>query len=157
MLAAAYAVAVLLMLSSLLDLGARLWPLQLGNEEWRFGALGILFNSLVTPVLGLALAMGAAYIGRHRRTLALFSGIALLVAAITTLAFIAFVFASIAVSGRAEAAVKPAFEVAIWKTVVLALAVLPATALLGLGGMRSLRGGNGGVLERGRLVVGQPS
>lgn len=131
--------------------------MNLGDEEWRFGALGIFFNSLVTPVLGLALAMGVAHVGRHRRTLATLAGVTLTLAAIMVLALIAFIPASVAVNAQAEAAVKPAFAVATWKTIVLALAVLPVTTLLGLGGLRSLRGGgNGTMFERGGLVVGQP-
>lgn len=157
LIAAAYSVALLLALSSLLDLGTRLWPPQLGSEDWRFGAMGILFNSFVTPLLGLGVAMGAAYIGRHRGILAACSGIALVVAAVLGLALVAFVLASISVNAKADAQLKSTVSVATWKTVILALAIIPAAALLGLGGMRALRGAADGRFDpQSGLVVGQP-
>ena len=157
MLAAAYSVALLLALSSLLDLGTRLWPLQFSSEDWRFGAMGILFNSLVTPLLGLGVAMAAAYIGRHRGILAACSVIALVAATIMTLALVAFVIASMSVNAKADVQLKETVSVATWKTVILALAIIPAAALLGLGGMRALRGTTDGRFDaQSGLVVGQP-
>jgi len=157
LLAAAYSVALLLALSSLLDLGTRLWPLQFGSEDWRFGAMGILFNSLVTPLLGLGLAMAAAYIGRHRGILAACSGIALVAAAVMTLALVAFIIASLSVNAKADVQLKSTVSVATWKTVILALAIIPAAALLGVGGMRALRGTADSRFDpQSGLVVGQP-
>ena len=153
MVAAAYSVALLLAISSLLDLGSRLWPLQLGSQDWRFGAMGILFNSLVTPLLGLGLAIAAAYLARHRATLAACSGLALVVAAIATIGLVAFVLAGVAVAAKADAAVRPTVSVATWKTVVLALAIIPSAALLGLGGMRARQGEVSN--HQDGLVVGQ--
>lgn len=157
LLSAAYSIALLLALSSLIDLGTRLWPLQFASEDWRFGAMGILFNSLVTPLLGLGLAIAAAYLGNHRSILAVCSGIALVAAGVMALALVAFVFASLSVGAKADVQLKSTVSVATWKTVILALAIIPAAALLGLGGMRALRGMVDSRFDpQSGLVVGQP-
>ena len=58
---AGYPVAALLVVTSLADVLPKILPFQLGSQDWRFGAMGLAFNALVTPLLGLAIA--AAVIG----------------------------------------------------------------------------------------------
>ncbi|HET8656861.1 MAG TPA: hypothetical protein VFL93_15160 [Longimicrobiaceae bacterium] len=55
-----YYLALLLILTPLLDLFSNAWPIQAGTMMWRFGFLGLLGNNLLTPFLGLVLAAVAA-------------------------------------------------------------------------------------------------
>ena len=42
------------------------WPLQLGDAAWRYGATGLLSQALMTPLLGLLLAVYLAVYVQHR-------------------------------------------------------------------------------------------
>ena len=66
---AAYLLAFALFITPLLDATTRILPMRPGDVGWRFGAMGIVFNTLVTPLLGMFLAMLAAAVLGHRRTL----------------------------------------------------------------------------------------
>ena len=62
-----FAMAAVLALSTLMDTGIKMWPLQLGSRQWRFGAFGLLLSGPVTPLLELALSMSACYLAKIRR------------------------------------------------------------------------------------------
>lgn len=48
-----YTAAATLVVVPLLQAGAQIWPLQLGNIQWRFGAANALSSILLLPFLGL--------------------------------------------------------------------------------------------------------
>jgi hypothetical protein len=62
----AYCVAVLLVVTPLVDLVANVWPPRLSAVEWRFGTFGLLSGFLLTPLLGMVLATAAAALLEHR-------------------------------------------------------------------------------------------
>ena len=49
-----YLAAILLIGVPCLQAGSQLWPLQLGNIQWRFGAANALSSVLLLPFLGLS-------------------------------------------------------------------------------------------------------
>lgn len=49
--------AILLIVVPFIQAGSQLWPLQLGNIQWRFGAANALSAVLLLPFLGLALLL----------------------------------------------------------------------------------------------------
>jgi hypothetical protein len=160
LVAAMYLIAALLVLSTLLDTAVRIWPLHPGNREWRFGAFGLLLSSPVTPLLGIALAMGAAYVAESARAVRVLSIVSCLAAVLLALLLIAFLIDYAAMASKVQAPLKATFEVATVKAVIMSVLVLPAATLLGLAGMRSLRAGPAAPAEPGRrggLVVGQSS
>jgi hypothetical protein len=71
--------ALLLVAVPVVQVGVQLWPLQLRNLQWRFGAANALSNVLLLPFLGLALVTLLA-----RMTAS--TGLARTVGAITALA-----------------------------------------------------------------------
>lgn len=87
LLAALYAVALALALPSTIEFVLVSLPLQLGDTRWRFGAMGLLFNSAsLLPLLGLSLAAYLSVRLDHRLAARLFAvllvlfGLGLLVA-----------------------------------------------------------------------------
>jgi hypothetical protein len=50
-----YVGAVLLLAVPLMQAGSQLWPLRLGNIQWRFGAANALSSVLLLPYLGLSI------------------------------------------------------------------------------------------------------
>lgn len=64
---AGYLIAALLIIVPLFDASASVWPPHLGDERWRFGAVGALSNLTLVPLLGFLLALFIANAFDHRR------------------------------------------------------------------------------------------
>jgi hypothetical protein len=65
----AYAVALLFVIFPILDTIAQVWPLGLDSPSWRYGAIGLGANYLISGIFGmLGLALVAA-VRQHRRIL----------------------------------------------------------------------------------------
>ncbi len=65
---AGYLLAFLLILIPLVDMTTSVWPIRLGEERWRYGALGTLSNVTLVPLLGLLIVLTIAVMADHRRT-----------------------------------------------------------------------------------------
>jgi hypothetical protein len=123
-IAGAYAVALLLVLVPLSEMTLRVWPLRMAEPSWRFGAVGLFSNALMTPLLGLTFAGMLAYIYGHRvtiRTLAVLLGVSGLV---ITGAIGMFILDALQMRASVVPEAKLAFDVA------------SAQALMKLGGKR---------------------
>ena len=103
LVAAMYLIAALLVLSTLLDTAVRILPVHLGNREWRFGAFGLLLSSPVTPLLGIALAMGAAYVAESARAVRVLSIIAYLAALLLVVLLVAFLLDYAGMAAKVQA------------------------------------------------------
>lgn len=64
-----YVFAIALVTSPPIDLLTAVWPLRPRDVQWRSGFLGLGAAYLLTPLLGLVLAMAVAYSREHARTL----------------------------------------------------------------------------------------
>lgn len=155
---AGYPVAALLVVTSLADVLPKVLPLQLGSQDWRFGALGLAFNALVTPLLGLAIAAAVAFLAGHRGVLLMVSVLFLLLAAFVAVGGVTFLMDSGRVTSNLSAEASRSFRVATWKTIVVVLCALPAAVWFGITGLRAARSAS--VLDESQgsgsgLVVGQ--
>ena len=155
---AGYPVAALLVVTSLADVLPKILPFQLGSQDWRFGAMGLAFNALVTPLLGLAIAAAVAFLAGHRGVLLMVSVLFLLVALFVAVGGVTFLLDSGKVTANLGAEASRSFRVATWKTIVVVLCALPAAIWFGITGLRAVRGA--AVLEESEgsgsgLVVGQ--
>lgn len=153
---AGYPIALLLIITSLLDTFPKILPADFGSRDWRYGALGLVFNSMVTPLLGLAIAAASAIVARHRGTLRLISGVFLALAALAVIGGLLFIVDFTALASSLSERVTPGFQVATWKTVAIVLLAAPVAAWLGIGGLRAARADVGpeGSQARSGLVVG---
>ncbi|HEU4828781.1 MAG TPA: hypothetical protein VFT04_06270 [Gemmatimonadales bacterium] len=140
---AGYPIGLLLIVTSLLDTIPKILPSDFGSRDWRYGALGLLFNSMVTPLLGLAIAGAAAIVARHRGTLRLISGVFLALAGLAIVGGLLFIIDFSALASTLSERVTPGFEVATWKTVAIVLLAAPVAAWLGIGGLRAARADEG--------------
>jgi hypothetical protein len=79
-----YAVAAMLIVVPLSELGAQLgWTVQPGVLNWRTGAVGLLSGVVMTPMVGLLIAVVTACVFEHRwaqRGLAILAGLGALAA-----------------------------------------------------------------------------
>lgn len=111
-IAAAYAVALMLVLIPLSEMLLRVWPLRLGEASWRFGAVGLFSNALMTPLLGLTFAGMLAFIYGHRRTIRTISVVLGVSGLILVLASGMFILDALQMRASVVPEAKLAFDVA---------------------------------------------
>lgn len=63
----AYLMGLLLVAFPLIDTTVSVWPVRAGEMAWRFGAVGLLSRALMTPLLGMLLALVVALLLEHWR------------------------------------------------------------------------------------------
>lgn len=113
----AYALAVLLIVIPLLDTLFAMLPTRLGDVSWRFGALGLGSQALMTPLLGALVALATAVLLEHRRGVRVLQVLAWVVAAGLVGAIVLFLLDAVQVRASVKAEAKPALD----KVSVLAL------------------------------------
>jgi hypothetical protein len=136
-IAGAYAVALLLVLVPLSEMTLRVWPLRMAEPSWRFGAVGLFSNALMTPLLGLTFAGMLAYIYGHRvtiRTLAVLLGVSGLV---ITGAIGMFVLDALQMRASVVPEAKLAFDVASAQALMKLGVFALISFVLAFGGWRS--------------------
>ena len=63
-----YFMCLLFVLIPAVDMATNSWPLRLDDVGWRFGTAGLLSGFLLTPLLGMVLAVAGAHVMGHSRT-----------------------------------------------------------------------------------------
>jgi hypothetical protein len=134
-----YLVAVLLLLTPLLDFFAGILPLRLGSMEWRFASVGLLSGFLLTPLLGVVLAMAAAHLGGHLRVQRVLAIANFFVVVFMIGLFGLFVLDILQLRSVVQPAAKSAFESAAMKAVLKHLSFDVALAWLAWRGIRMSR------------------
>jgi hypothetical protein len=136
---AGYLIALLLVLVPLLDAGIRTGRVRLGDEGWRFGTLGILFNTLVTPLLGVFLAMVVATQLEHRRVLKVVAGVVGVAAGLAVIALGGFVLDYVQLRGSVTPEGMGAFDIAARKAMVVGVLGVGTAVVLAVSGWRTAR------------------
>jgi hypothetical protein len=131
----AYAVALLFVVFPLIDTVAQVWPLQLDSPSWRYGAVGLGANYLISALFGMmGLALVAA-LRQHRRTLlgvTLLNGLGALLLVVGALAFLLDAFQVRAGVPRDDPRTRWLFDVGAAKAVFKYLCGAGLLAWLGL-------------------------
>lgn len=136
-----------------------LWPLQVGNANWRFGAAGFFLTTGAVPALGLALMVVGATLGDHRglaKAVGAFGvGLGLFVAAVLVLFFVD----SRSVLASAQGASSEDLVAgAIRRSLVLGISASPAYLVLGWAALRAAGRMEGPVARTDTgIVVGNQS
>lgn len=155
-----YAVALVLLVSPLLDLVGAVWPPRMGEVSWRFGAFGLATSALVSPILAFAMAKIAGVLLDHRivvRVVAVID-LVLLVLLLAGLAFFALDFLQL----RATLATPSLgqYDTAGFKAAVNGVLELIVLGWMGVAGLRASTGGGKGSAPHGAreggLIVGMP-
>src|SRR4029079_6182513 len=86
-----YALAALLIALPMIDVVLSISSFDPGNIRWRFASVGLLASALLTPLLGVALAMVVAAVRGHvvfQRVLAILNLVAAIVLVLVLVAFL---------------------------------------------------------------------
>ena len=158
---AIYAVALILLVSPLVDLAGAIWPPRMGEVSWRFGAFGLTTGALVSPILGLAMLKIGGVLLEHRRFVRAVAAVdlLLLLLLVAGLAFFALDFlqlrATLATASLGQ------YDMAGFKAAVNGVLEVIVLAWMGGAGLKaSADAGKGSAAHGGReeegLIVGMP-
>lgn len=148
-----YLLAFLLVALPLFDAVTSVWPLHLGDERWRFGAIGTLSNITLVPLLGLFLAITIATLADHRRIRRVVGWLS----AIFALAIAAFAVLFLLDFFQTRTLVRPQFQGAMGAATTIALmkhlfAIITLTLL-----SRAAFAGPKVVVRKKQAIVTEPS
>ncbi|MGH7517755.1 MAG: hypothetical protein ACREOC_09830 [Gemmatimonadales bacterium] len=113
-------VALLLIASPLADLVAALLPMRPGEVSWRFGAYGLLTNSLVSPILGLAIILVLSGFRQRRGATAITAAVSALLALFLIGGFALFVLDYLQLRQAVGTAARGPYDSAAFKAMIVA-------------------------------------
>jgi hypothetical protein len=86
-----YLISLMLFALPLFDNLTSVWPPRLGEERWRFGAVGSLSNVTLLPLIGILFAIAIAIMLNHRRTRRVIGGLCAFFAVVLAALLVIFV------------------------------------------------------------------
>jgi hypothetical protein len=134
-----YFVAFLLVATPGIDFVTSVLPLRPSNIEWRFATVGLLSGFLLTPLLGIVIAMGTAALaghGRVQRGLAILNAV---VSVVGIVVLVLFLLDIVQLRSVVQAEAKAPFEGAALKAVLKHLSFLVASGWLARRGFAASR------------------
>ena len=141
LLLACYVVAAGFILPSVMEFLLVSFPYRPGTAQWRFGAVGLIFNSvLFSPLLGVLLASFAAVQLGHRKTARTLAIVAFVVAALLLVAAPFFVLDFLQLRAMVNPAAKRAMDFTSLKAALTGGIMFCAALAIGLGVWRSTPG-----------------
>ncbi len=108
----AYLVSLAIIVIPIVDALVSLFPWRFGNSPWRFGAVGLISNALLLPVVGLLVLFVVGWIREQRgltRAIGIFGFVA---SALCVIAQVAFVLDSLQTRAQVSAEMRLSFNVA---------------------------------------------
>jgi len=139
LLAPLYFIAALLIATPVMDFATSILPLRGSSIEWRFATVGLLSGFLLTPLLGIVIAIAlAAYADQLRflRILSILNGV---VAILFSIRLILFALDVIQLRSVVQEQAKGAFQAAAAKAVVKHATFILALGWLSVRGFRASR------------------
>jgi hypothetical protein len=151
---AAYVVGAALILIPMWDAGTSVLPLRLAESRWRYGTIGLLSNSLLIPMAGVAIVFAVALAMGDRRTLRALGAIAGLSCLLTVVAIATFALDAIQSQSGIRADVRvPALVATTTATVKLLIGAV-AFGFFALAGLKRAPGEPVRAGKRDQLLVG---
>ncbi|HEU4628294.1 MAG TPA: hypothetical protein VFS08_01065 [Gemmatimonadaceae bacterium] len=137
---ALYAVAFGFIVPSTLEFLLVSYPYRFGDMRWRFGAVGLLFNSvLLLPLVGLTIIAIAAVLLEHRRVARIASVLALVAAAAVVLLMPLFVLDYVQLRKIVSPPQLRAYDYTSLKAMLVAVLMFVIAIFVGIGGLRATR------------------
>jgi MFS family permease len=137
---AVYAVAAVFLLSPLIDVVTNTYPTDLGSMQWRFGAIGILSNYIISAVFGLLLATLVAAVLGHRLVLRVSAVVNVVTAVVLFLITLLFGLDVLQLRQAVRPEAGEMFRIGALKASFKIATTAVALLLLGIGAFRAARG-----------------
>lgn len=139
MVAPLYFVAFLLVATPAMDFATSIMPTRPSDIEWRFASVGLLSGFLLTPLLGIALAMGVAHFSGHVRFQRVMALLNLTATALFVLLLLFFLLDIFQLRSAVQPEAADAFSSAATKAVIKHGSFIVALGVLGWSGFRMSR------------------
>jgi hypothetical protein len=149
---AAYVVGFALILIPMFDAGTSVLPLRFAESKWRYGSIGLLSNSLLIPMAGVAIVFAVANAYGHLRTMKILGGIAAVSAVLCLIATGSFTLDALQSQREVRPDLHMAFLVAGGTAVVKLLLGGVAFAFFAAAGLKRLPGESKSSRRDQRLV-----
>lgn len=138
LLMALYLVAAALLLPSLMEFMLVSFPYRPGAAQWRFGAVGLLFNSvLASPIIAFAVAAFAAVQLGHRTVARVIAIIAFVIAALLVIAGPFFVLDFLQLRAQVNPQMKRAFDLTTLKATITGMLMFATILSIGIGAWKA--------------------
>lgn len=134
-----YLAGALMIVLPLGDLVASIWPIRVGQIEWRFGTIGLLSGFTLSPVLGLVMCMIAAAVLEHRLAQRAFAIVGVLGAVVLIGLSVIFAFDWLQYRAGAPAEARRPMDTGSLKAIVKHLLVAGSLLWLGIAGWHAGR------------------
>ena len=108
----AYLVAIAMILIPLTDSFTTLFPWNVGDSRWRFGAVGLISNALMIPLAGLLIAFTVASIREQRAVLRTIGVVGFIGALLCLLALVSFALDSLQTRSQVRPEMQASFAIA---------------------------------------------
>ena len=107
-----YLVAIAMILIPLADSFTALFPWNVGDSRWRFGAVGLISNTLMIPLAGLLVAFAVAWTREQRGVLRTIGVIGFIGALLSLLALVSFALDAVQTRSSVRPEMQTSFTVA---------------------------------------------
>jgi hypothetical protein len=134
-----YALAAVLIGIPLFDFVQSLGAFEPASVQWRFAAVGLLSSALLTPILGIAIALVVAAVREHAGIARVMSAACFVGAAFLIVSLGAFILDSLQLQGTIRQPARSEFQTATTKAIVKHVCSLILLIWMGTGGVRVAR------------------
>lgn len=135
----AYLVAVAMILIPLADSFTTLFPWNVGDARWRFGAVGLISNALMIPLAGLLVAFTVAWMREQRLVLRAIGVLGFLGVLVCLIALIAFALDALQTRAQVRVEMRLSFNVASITAAIKTLLAGATFLAFGVSGWRASR------------------
>jgi hypothetical protein len=139
LIAAAYLVALLMVLLPMIEILLSVWPLRFNQTAWRFGTVGLFSQAAMTPLVGAILLFATAFFLGHRKSL-LAAGVVTGIIAVVLLATIPlFGLDAVQMRSQVRAETTRAFDISAMLAAIKLFGLFVVSALLTVGAIKAAR------------------
>lgn len=148
-----YFVALLLVATPTIDFVTSVLPLRPSNIEWRFASVGLLSGFLLTPLLGIVVAMVTAAMAGRRRTQRALAIVNAVTCGLAIVILLMFLLDIVQLRSVVQAEAKASFEGAAVKAVLKHMSFVVATGWLARRGFQASRWASEGTKRPAAAVI----
>ncbi len=149
-----YGVAILLLIIPAVDFISGVLPLRFDNIEWRFASAGLLSGFVLTPLLGMVLAMLVAMVCEHPEVQRVLAVLNLAMATLLALLMVGFLLDIVQLRNVVQPESRDAFNAAAWKAALKHFAFTIVLGWLGRRGLQVARRAPRAKSQSAAIVIG---
>lgn len=153
----AYLVGIAMIVIPLADVATSLYPWRFAEPRWRFGAVGLVSNSLLIPMAGLLVTYVTAVMLDHRTTRRIIGGVSFAVLALCIVALVLFALDALQTRAALPPEMRLSFGVATVAAAIKTIFAAGTFLAIGIAAFRGPRGRSNEFIARKVPLVLDPA